>query len=57
MEYFKEIQENVMKIMNIEEAIPYSFCIRNGFPSAHSGKRDIKFIKNDVEGLIRTVKP
>lgn len=57
MEYFKEIQENVMKIMNIEEAIPYSFCVRDSFPSAHSGKRDIKFIKNDVEELTRVAKP
>lgn len=52
MEYFKEIQEVVARIMDMPEAIPYSFCVRDSFPSAHSGKRDIKFIKNDIEGLI-----
>lgn len=52
MEYLKEIQSVVMRVMNVPEAVPYSFCIRDSFPSAHSGKRDIKFIKSDVEGLI-----
>ena len=51
-EYFKEVQAVVMRVMNVQEAIPYSFCIRDSFPSAHSGKRDIKFIKSNVEGLI-----
>ena len=52
MEYFKEVQAVVMRVMNVPEAIPYSFCIRDSFPSAHSGKRDIKFIKSNVEGLV-----
>ena len=49
----KQIQNQVSAEMGIEEAIPFNFCIRDSFPSAHSGKRDIKFIKSDVEGLIK----
>lgn len=49
----KQIQNQVSVEMGIEEAIPFNFCIRDSFPSAHSGKRDIKFIKSDVEGLIK----
>ena len=49
----KQIQNQVSIEMGIEEAIPFNFCIRDSFPSAHSGKRDIKFIKSDVEGLIK----
>ena len=51
-EYLEEIQKNVMDILHFPEAVPHSFCVRDGFPSAHSGKRDIKFIKSDIEGLI-----
>ena len=51
-ELFEEIQNSVMKVLQISEAIPYSFCIRDSFPSAHSGKRDIQFIKNDIEGIV-----
>ena len=51
-EYFKEIQDKVLSVMGISQAVPYSFCVRESFPSAHSGKRDIKFIKSDVEDLI-----
>ncbi|MBE6752083.1 MAG: acyl--CoA ligase [Ruminococcaceae bacterium] len=49
---FEEIQKIVLKIMNIPEAIPYGFCVWENFPSAHSGKRDIKFIKEHIEDLI-----
>lgn len=49
----KQIQNQVSTEMGIEEAIPFNFCIRDSFPSAHSGKRDIKFIKSDIEGLIK----
>ena len=52
MEYFADIQKNVMRIMNMPEAVPYSFCVRETFPSAHSGKRDIQFIRNDIAGII-----
>ncbi len=52
MEYFVDIQKTVMDIMNMSEAVPYNFCIRETFPSAHSGKRDIQFIKNDIDGII-----
>ena len=54
-EYFKEIQEAVERIMGIPEAIPHSFCVRDSFPSAHSGKRDVQFIKNDITGIIEIV--
>ena len=56
-EYFSEIQDKVFQIMKINEAIPYCFCVREGFPSAHSGKRDIKFIKNNVDNIIEVDKP
>lgn len=51
-EFFEEIKKAVEKIMGQPEAVPHSFCVRDSFPSAHSGKRDIKFIKSDIEGLI-----
>ncbi len=51
-EYFAEIQEVVKEIINLPEAVPHCFCVRDNFPSAHSGKRDIKFIKSDIDGLI-----
>lgn len=50
--YFVEIQKIVMEITNLPEAVPHSFCVRDGFPSAHSGKRDIKFIKSNIEGMV-----
>lgn len=52
-ELLEQVQNQVRNEMGIEEAVPYSFCIRDNFPSAHSGKRDIKFIKSDVDGLIK----
>ena len=55
-QYLSEIQDGVLKIMNSENAVPYSFCIRDSFPSAHSGKRDIKFIKNDIDNIIELPK-
>ncbi len=51
-EYLTEIQKIVVDIIKLPEAVPHSFCVRDSFPSAHSGKRDIKFIKSDIEGLI-----
>lgn len=52
-EYLQELQTVARKELNIEAAIPESFCIWESFPSAHSGKRDISFIKNTVDNLIR----
>ena len=49
---FKEIQATVLGIMNSNDAVPHCFCVRENFPSAQSGKRDINFIKSDIEGLI-----
>ena len=54
IDFFGEIQKIVKEITNVPEAVPYSFCIWDSFPSAHSGKRDIKFIKGNIEGLIKT---
>ena len=51
-EFFAEIQKVVEKIMGQPEAVPYSFCIWDSFPSAHSGKRDIKFIKGKIDDLV-----
>ena len=55
--YFESIQKSVLDTLQIEQAVPYSFCVRDSFPSAYSGKRDIKFIKGDIEGLIELQKP
>ncbi len=52
MDYFAEIQKKVMDTMHLPEAVPHSFCVHDNFPSAHSGKRDIMFIKTDISGLI-----
>lgn len=56
-EYLSELQEVVLKAMKSSDAVPYSFCIRDRFPSAQSGKRDIKFVKNDIDNLIEVNKP
>lgn len=52
MEYFAKIQNIVEKVMKQSEAVPHSFCVWDSFPSAHSGKRDIKFIKGNVDKII-----
>lgn len=52
LECFAEIQKNVMDYIHLPEAIPHSFCVRDHFPSAHSGKRNVQFIKNNTDGLI-----
>ena len=56
-EYLSELQKVVLKAMESSDAVPYSFCVRDGFPSAQSGKRDIKFVKNDIDNLIEVNKP
>ena len=50
--FINEIQENVRKELGVDEAVPYCFCIKEKFPTASSGKRDWKAIKNDVEGMV-----
>ncbi len=57
IDYIEEIQRNVLESLGISEAVPYSFCIREKFPTASSGKRDWKSIKNNVEGLLQINKP
>ena len=57
IDYLLEIQDRVFKMMKKKEAVPNSFCVRDGFPSAASGKRDIQFIKKDVNDLIEMEKP
>lgn len=52
-----ELQDIVLKITKKQEAVPYCFCIRDNFPSAQSGKRDIKFIKYDVENIVEINQP
>lgn len=51
-EYLAEIQKTVVDILHFPEAVPHSFCVRDNFPSAHSGKRDVQFIKNSIDGMI-----
>ena len=53
MGYFAEIQKIVEEVMKQPEAVPHSFCVWDGFPSAHSGKRDIKYIKENIDGIIK----
>ncbi|MBR4830592.1 MAG: acyl--CoA ligase [Bacilli bacterium] len=45
-----DIQSKVNEALG-PNAIPYNFCIRDSFPSAHSGKRDWKKIKANVNDL------
>lgn len=54
VEYLSEIQNGVFGVLNNTNAVPRLFCVRDGFPSAPSGKRDIKFIKQDVKDIIET---
>ena len=56
-ELLEELQDVTLKVMNNKDAVPYSFCIRDGFPSAQSGKRDIKFIKSDIDNIIEVNPP
>lgn len=51
-DFLRELQENVFKVLQKDDAVPRYFCIKESFPSAHSGKRDINYIKNDIVGLI-----
>ena len=52
LDFIKELQERVLSDLGLEQAIPHYFCIREKFPSAFSGKRDIQFIKRDLAGMI-----
>ena len=56
IEHLKHLQKTVLEQMKVLVAVPFCFCIRNSFPSAQSGKRDINFIKNDIDGLIELPK-
>ena len=56
LEAFKELQTIVSEDEKCFGVIPNCFCVRNNFPSAHSGKRDIKFIKSDVDGMVELEK-
>ena len=51
-DYLKKLQGVINKELEMTEAVPNCFCIWNSFPSAHSGKRDISYIKNKIDGLI-----
>ena len=51
--YLNDIQRVVLEIMKTPEAVPHYYCVREKFPSAFSGKRDVKFIKNDISDIIR----
>lgn len=56
LECFREVQDIVTENADCVEAVPNCFCVRDTFPSAHSGKRDIKFIKSDVGGMVELEK-
>ncbi len=56
-EVLQRLQENILEQTKVEESVPYCFCIRDNFPSAQSGKRDINFVKHDIEGLIEVHPP
>ena len=48
----RELQKIVLVETGLEQAVPHYFCIREVFPSAHSGKRDINYIKHNIDGII-----
>lgn len=48
----EEIQHILMTEIGDFNAVPHLFRLWDTFPSAHSGKRDIKYIKESVEGII-----
>ena len=48
----RELQKLVLVETGLEQAVPHYFCIREVFPSAHSGKRDINYIKHNIDGII-----
>lgn len=50
--YLREIQTVAQKQLCTDMEIPESFCIWDSFPSAPSGKRDIRLIKNSIDNLI-----
>ena len=51
-DYLELLQRMVLDKMGKPESVPYSFCIRDSFPSAYSGKRDINYIKYDIDDII-----
>ena len=52
-----EIQEIVQSEMGTSNAVPYYFCIRKSFPIAKSGKKDTRYIQNNIEDIIKVNKP
>lgn len=50
--YYKAIQDTVLELTKNQNMVPHCFCQHDSFPSAHSGKRDIKVIKSDVADLV-----
>lgn len=52
VKYLHEIQTIAQKELSSNMGIPESFCIWDSFPSAPSGKRDIRLIKNSINNLI-----
>lgn len=49
----RKIQDVVGDRLEIPEAVPYLFCIKDHFPINPSGRRNTESIKNDVSGLFR----
>ena len=48
----KLIQEQIYNDINDEDLVPYSFKIRDSFPFAKSGKRDVISMKKETDGFI-----
>lgn len=51
----RDIQKSIWINAHSLNAIPTYFCTWDGFPSAHSGKRDIAFIQQRTEGLVEVL--
>lgn len=51
----RDIQETIWTNAHNLNAIPTYFCTWDSFPSAHSGKRDVVFIRQRTEGLIEVI--
>lgn len=50
----KKLQQDIYGVIQDEELVPYSFKIRDSFPYAKSGKRDINSMKEETDGFIIT---
>lgn len=51
-EWLNRLQEKIYNVVGDADFVPYSFKIRDSFPYAKSGKRDMESLKNESGGFI-----